>query len=86
MGWWSDIETLKSVIPGLVAMNPGGTAVAFVLAGVSLWIQSGPPAVAVASRHGVRRHGRALALLRLGGYLLDWDGGPDQACFARSWP
>ena len=42
MGWLFDIDTLKSIIPGMVAMNPGGTAVAFLLAGVSLWIQSAP--------------------------------------------
>ena len=41
-GWAFDIETFKSVIPGMIAMNPGGTALAFLLGGVSLWIQAEP--------------------------------------------
>ena len=82
VGWLFDIETLKSIIPGMIAMNPGGTAVAFLLAGVSLWIQSAPAsrrlrAVAMACAGGVV----LWALLRLGGYLLAWDGGPDQLLF-----
>jgi PAS domain S-box-containing protein len=79
-GWAFDVEALRSVLPGLTAMNPGGTAVALLLAGGSLWVQAGPG--------GGRRLGRALAagvvviaLLRIGGYLLDWDGGPDQLLF-----
>ena len=32
VGWALDIETLKTVLPGMVAMNPGGTAVGFLLA------------------------------------------------------
>jgi hypothetical protein len=27
MGWLFDVENLKSIIPGMIAMNPGGTAV-----------------------------------------------------------
>ena len=37
-GWTFDVAVLKSLIPGLTAMNPGGTALAFLLAGVSLWV------------------------------------------------
>ncbi len=36
-GWAFDIRTLRSTFPGLTAMNPGGTAVAFLLSGVSLY-------------------------------------------------
>ena len=67
----------------MVAMNPGGTALAFLLAGSSLWA---PVQVGRTSR-GRRRDGAApvavvlLALLRFGGYLLDWDGGPDRMLF-----
>src|SRR5262249_42064690 len=71
--------TLKSVIPGMTAMNPGGTAVAFLLAGVALWV------LPASASDRVRIVGKAcagvvvgLALLRLGGYLGGWDGGPDQ--------
>ena len=82
VGWAMDSGRLKSLIPGMTAMNPGGTALAFVLAGVSLWIQSGPagPRLRVVSRvcAGVVV---VLAVLRLGGYLLAWDGGPDQWLF-----
>ena len=82
MGWLFDIDTLRSIIPGMTAMNPGGTAVAFLLAGVSLWIQSASAsrrlrAAALACAGAVV----VLALFRLGGYLLDWDGGPDQLLF-----
>ena len=80
-GWAFDVSALRSLVPGLTAMNPGGTALAFLLAGSALWIQLGS-----ASRH--RRIGQALAagviliaVLRLGGYLADWDGGPDQLLF-----
>src|SRR5262249_7925388 len=78
------IETLKSVVPGMTAMNPGGTAFAFLLAGVALWVHS------VSASHRVRKVGKAcaglvvgLALLRLGGYLVGWDGGPDQFLFRQ---
>jgi signal transduction histidine kinase/DNA-binding response OmpR family regulator len=82
MGWLFDIETAKCIIPGMTAMNPGGTAVAFLLAGVSLWIQSAPAsrrlrAVAMACAVVVVLWG----LLRLAGYLLAWDFGPDQLLF-----
>jgi two-component system sensor histidine kinase/response regulator len=83
-GWALDMGTLKRLIPGMVAMNPGGTALAFLLAGASLWIQTGS--------HGRRAGALAmtcagavvlLALLRFGGYLLDWDGGPDRILFRQ---
>lgn len=82
LGWTLDIEIAKSIIPGMIAMNPGGTAVAFLLAGVSLWIQaeSGSRrlrAVAAACAVGVV----LLAVLRLVGYVWAWDGGPDQLLF-----
>src|ERR1700716_2352239 len=53
-GWWFDIELLKRIVPGLVAMNPI-TAVGFLCLGISL---------ALVSQDG-RRHrvGEALALL-----------------------
>jgi predicted Ser/Thr protein kinase len=81
-GWWLDIETLKSVVPGMIAMNPGGTALAFLLAGASLWIQSGQAGGRLrALATGCAVAVVLLALLRLGGYLLDWDSGPDRMLF-----
>ena len=38
IGWTLSSETLKSVFAGLSAMNPTTTAIAFILAGVSLWL------------------------------------------------
>ncbi|MDP8922885.1 MAG: SpoIIE family protein phosphatase [Chloroflexota bacterium] len=39
LGWAADHTALRSVFPGLVAMNPA-TAIAFILAGISLWLLS----------------------------------------------
>lgn len=38
LGWTFDIELLKAVLPGRVAMNPGGTALGFLLCGAALWL------------------------------------------------
>ncbi|MEJ7638468.1 MAG: hypothetical protein WKF75_10970 [Singulisphaera sp.] len=82
-GWAFDLAVLKSLSPGLTAMNPGGTALAFVLAGVSLWAQASAGAtprrraVGIACAAGVL----LIGLARLGGYLSGWDGGPDQLLF-----
>ena len=83
VGWAFDVAILKSLIPGLTAMNPGGTALAFLLAGVSLWAQASagaPPrrrAVGIACAAGVL----LIGLARVGGYLAGVDGGPDQLLF-----
>ncbi len=81
-GWAFDIAVAKSGIPGMVAMNPGGTALAVLLGGMSLCIH-----VATVSRR-LRAVSMAcagvvvlLALCRLGGYCLAWDKGPDQLLF-----
>ena len=82
-GWAFDVAVLKSLIPGLTAMNPGGTALAFLLAGVSLWAQASAGAtprrraVGIACAAGVL----LIGLARVGGYLAGWDGGPDQLLF-----
>jgi signal transduction histidine kinase/ActR/RegA family two-component response regulator/HPt (histidine-containing phosphotransfer) domain-containing protein len=81
-GWAFDVRVLRSVAPGLTAMNPGGTAVAFLLAGVALMTRIGPAGrrlrtVGLACAGGVL----ALALVRLAGYAFDWDGGPDALLF-----
>jgi signal transduction histidine kinase/DNA-binding response OmpR family regulator/HPt (histidine-containing phosphotransfer) domain-containing protein len=82
LGWISDIESLRSVLPGLTAMNPA-TALAFILASVSLYVLHNEQ---TAERR--RRIGRACAagamlvgMLRLVGYLFDWDYGIDQVLF-----
>lgn len=89
-GWTWDIDRLKRVLPGLVSMNPM-TAVAFILAGLSLWLQCRPPA---STTHGSRIPWRrfaqfcallalCLGLLRLAGYLFGWNVGNDQVLFAE---
>ncbi|HEU5115722.1 MAG TPA: ATP-binding protein, partial [Isosphaeraceae bacterium] len=81
-GWALDRSTWKSVVPGMTAMNPGGTALAFVLAGASLCVQAGPagPRLRALGKVGAWAV-VGLALIRLLGYLLGWDGGPDQWLF-----
>jgi two-component system, sensor histidine kinase and response regulator len=81
-GWTLDIEAARGGLPGMVAMNPGGTAVAVLLAGVSLCIHAATAdrrlrAFAMACAGGVV----LLALFRLGGYCFAWDKGPDQLLF-----
>ena len=63
-------------------MNPGGTALAFLLAGASLWVQATPVGRRLGA-FGLVFAGFVvlLALLRIGGYLYAWDGGPDQLMF-----
>src|SRR3954464_9385066 len=78
VGWTFDVAVLKSLIPGLTAMNPGGTALAFLLAGVSLLAQTSAGAtprrraVGIACAAGVL----LIGLARLAGYPTGWDGGP----------
>ena len=83
VGWVLNLEILKTVLPGLVAMNPGGTAIAFLLCGGSLWLLNEGNA-------NQRRTGQVLAagvvllaVIRLGGYWLDWDNGPDRWLFPQ---
>ncbi|MBA4158892.1 MAG: PAS domain S-box protein, partial [Gemmatimonadetes bacterium] len=83
LGWWLDIEVLKSLLhPGRIAMNPL-TAVAFVLAGASLWLLRGEQVP-----EGRRRVGMGLglavvglALLVLPRFALGLDPGVDRLLF-----
>ncbi len=53
IGWQYDILPLRSVFPGLTAMNPGSTACGLLMAGLSLWLLSARephPAVIIAGR------------------------------------
>ena len=82
-GWTFDVAVLKSLIPGRTAMNPGGSALAFLLAGVSLWVQASE--VMTSRRRAVGIACAVVVLLiglaRVGGYLAGWDVGPDQLLF-----
>ena len=91
-GWLFELEFLKRIAPGLVAMNPA-TAVAFVLAGASL-------ALFLQSPHGRDQKSRALiltarlcalvvaliGLAKLVGILCGWDLGVDRWLFASKLP
>jgi PAS domain S-box-containing protein len=86
-GWAAGIEPLKRVVPGFVSMNPV-TALAFVMAGASLWWQrhSGQP-----PRPATLRWARALAagvaaigLVCLSGYAFGLDLGVDRLLFSEA--
>jgi two-component system, sensor histidine kinase and response regulator len=84
VGWILDIGVLKRVLPGLVAMNPV-SAVAFILAGGSLWLLQGER-----EDRGERQIARACALIvtliglvQLLQVLFGWESGIDQVLFAN---
>ncbi len=82
LGWQLDDPALKSVFPGLVAMNPA-TALCFILSGLSLRLQLlGRPRVL--SRLVGQVCAIAVALvgcLKLAAILTGWDFGVDQILF-----
>ena len=86
-GWTFDVAVLKSLIPGLTAMNPGGSALAFLLAGVSLWVQASE--VMTSRRRAIGIACAVVVLLiglaRVGGISPAGTGGPTSSCFARTW-
>jgi PAS domain S-box-containing protein len=80
-GWVLNVELFKRILPGLVSMNPV-TAVTFILAGVSLWLAHGR---SIKARHLTQILAffvLVLGALRLLGYVLDSDQGPDRWLFA----
>jgi PAS domain S-box-containing protein len=82
LGWALDIDFLRRIVPGLVAMNPA-TAVAFVLAAASLWLRYDenrpfPLRVAVACAGAVA----LIGLLKLCALLGGPDARVDQWLFA----
>lgn len=84
IGWTLENEPLKSVSSDWVAMNPGGTAVAFIAAGASLWLLRTEPVSPARRRAGNASAALVIlwATLRLLGYLLESDFGPDRWLFA----
>jgi PAS domain S-box-containing protein len=82
MGWSLDISIVKSLIPGAATMK-ANTAFCFVLAGISLGLQT-------RNRQSSRTPGivqgcaialMTIALLTLGQYLFGWNFGIDQLLF-----
>lgn len=82
LGWALDVASLKGFFPGLATMKPN-TAVAFGLAGLTLWLFHTYPAYAWAQR--LARIFASLVLLigslTLSQYLLGWDWGIDRLLF-----
>jgi two-component system sensor histidine kinase/response regulator len=83
LGWALNIEVLRSVIPGLTAMNPGGTALACLLSSGSLWLLTAPDRSPRATRvaQGMALAVIAFAALRVVLYFVGLEWGPDQWLF-----
>jgi PAS domain S-box-containing protein len=88
IGWFGDFDLLKRGGLGPVAMNPT-TAVLFLFAALSLWLQAGGVRGLEAPAAGAQSWARFAALvivvvglLRLSGYLFDNDIGIDRWLFA----
>ncbi|MGH8077383.1 MAG: PAS domain-containing protein, partial [Lysobacter sp.] len=86
VGWAFGIEPLKRILPGRVAMNPM-TAVAFLFAGVSLWLRrSAEPTPPSLHRRGLARLTAAIVIgiggLKLAAVTLGWHVGVDGWLFA----
>ncbi len=87
LGWLFDLEALKALLPGKVAMNPGGTAIGFLFCGAALWLSQSPandePA-APWSRYvalGLAWLVVLMASVRILGYQWGFDAGPDRWLF-----
>ncbi len=84
-GWLFDVSALKAVVPGFATMKPN-TALAFFLAGMSLWLFQGEQAGQWARRLA-QWCAFAVAIegfLTLMEYLWQWDFGFDRVLFPRA--
>ena len=81
-GWTLDVDVLKRMLPGLVAMNPA-TALAFILAGASLLLLLNENADQRLRRiaQGLALAVALIGLLKLVRILFGWDLGIDQLLF-----
>lgn len=85
LGWTFDVAVLKSLVPGLVAMNPA-TALAFILAGASLWMLDRTKENPRAHLFGLGAGAivAVVGLVKLINILTGWDLGIDQLLFHDS--
>jgi PAS domain S-box-containing protein len=86
LGWTFDIEILKSIIPGIVTMK-ANAAVAFVLAGASLWLQVGKVRLSAWARRLAQACALIVAvigLLTFSQYLFGWKLEVDELLFRDS--
>ncbi len=80
-GWLFDVRAFMQVVPGAVAMVPN-TAVAFLLVGLSLWLQAGKGADSSPRLSRVAAGAAGLlGLLELAQYVSGTDLGIDQLLF-----
>src|ERR1017187_9176371 len=91
-GWLFELEFLKRIAPGLVAMNPA-TAAAFILAGASLTLFLQSPRGKDQKSRALILTARLCALVvtliglaKLAGILCGWDLGVDRWLFASQLP
>jgi PAS domain S-box-containing protein len=84
VGWSTDNEVLKCVVPGLVAMNPL-TAIALMLSGSALWCSRPRPSGRFRVRLGrlAATAAAGIGAVRLLGLSMRWDRGIDTLLFTR---
>ncbi|GAA5504949.1 response regulator [Novipirellula caenicola] len=97
-GWAMNLEPLRALLPGKVAMNPGGTAIGFLLCGAALWLSyrqsdelSEPSNGSghIESSHatfiatGLASLVVVMAVVRILGYEFGFDWGPDRWLFPK---
>src|SRR5438874_10353538 len=82
IGWATDLDTLKAIIPGRVAMNPL-TAVCFLAAGTSLWLAAAAPPRSGGTRAAILLGSLivTVGVVRLSGYLFHVEVGLDALLF-----
>lgn len=83
-GWRFDVAVMKSIIPGLTPMNPGGTAMAFLLGSVSLLAYLAAGGDGKGLKVASRLCGAAtllIAVVYFVNHALGLDNGPDQMLF-----
>ena len=81
-GWWQDVELLKRVVPGLVAMNPA-TAVGFICLGIALTLLAHPDR-SLSTRRIAKAFASialAIAILKLLALVTNLDLGIDRVLF-----
>ncbi|HEX8834492.1 MAG TPA: hypothetical protein VF719_09840, partial [Abditibacteriaceae bacterium] len=89
LGWACGIDSLRRVLPGLMAMNPA-TAIALLMVALSLWLlQASPTAKSRLARQTQQQVGRvcagiavAIGMLKLLELFLGWEIGVDRWLFS----
>src|SRR5713226_8625809 len=80
IGWWGDIDVLRRIVSGLVAMNPA-TAIGFICLGLSLAAQtrvSVPPRVGQTLLSVPAFVALLIGLIKIAALVTPWNLGIDQ--------